>query len=29
LMTDAPSPVGESQLKELHVKVAAEAKTAG
>jgi len=25
LMTDAPSPVGEAQLKELHVKVAAEA----
>jgi aspartyl-tRNA synthetase len=29
LMTDAPSPVSEPQLKELHVKVAAEAKTAG
>jgi aspartyl-tRNA synthetase len=29
LMTDAPSPVSEAQLKELHVKVAAEAKPAG
>ena len=29
LMTDAPSPVSDAQLKELHVKVAAEAKPAG